>query len=118
MKKIYTENSMILEASLTNLFNHMQVHTKFVQAFREDFNVDKDFIKAAPHHTFLWMVRRNGTQLVDLTEVHTSSDLKNTALYWHWENTREKQVYLVSLSGVKRLYTKSVDKLFQEGYKA
>lgn len=90
MKKIYTENSMIL----------------------------KDFIKAAPHHTFLWMVRRNGTQLVDLTEVHTSSDLKNTALYWHWENTREKQVYLVSLSGVKRLYAKSVDKLFQEGYKA
>ena len=27
-------NTAILEASLTNLFNHMQVHTKFVQAFK------------------------------------------------------------------------------------
>lgn len=115
MLKVYTENPAILEASLYNLFVEMQVHVnKFVQAYQSDLEVDKQAIKAHPEHEFLWLIRRCGTQLVDLTELEASkASIEETALYWYWYNVREKQVYLVNLGGVKRLYKPTVEKLLK-----
>lgn len=113
------ENRMILAASLHNLFETMQpLVNKFVQAYKDDFEIDKNTISEKPHHTFLWLIRRNGTQLVDLTEMYTSGELQQTALFWHWQNTKEKRVYIVNIGSVKRLYAKSVERIFREGYKA
>ena len=116
MKAIYTESPAILAASLQNLFVTMQLHVdKFVEAYKSDFEVDKSTITADPDHEYLWLIRRCGTQLVDLTELQASKcSIEGTSLYWYWHNVEDKQVYLVSIGKVQRLYKNSVLKIFKK----
>ena len=51
-------------------FEEMQVKVdSFLIGYKSDFEIDKKTITEAPQDTFLWMLRKTGTQMVNLTEV-------------------------------------------------
>lgn len=51
-------------------FEEMQVKVEaFLIGYKSNFEIDKITIAEAPQDTFLWMLRKTGTQLVNLTEV-------------------------------------------------
>lgn len=51
-------------------FEEMQVKVdKFLRAYKQDFEVDKKAILEAPEDTYLWMLRKTGTQLVSLDDI-------------------------------------------------
>lgn len=64
-------------------FEEMQEKVdKFLIGYKADFDIDKKSITEAPEATFLWMLRKTGTQLVNLTEVQNGEyKITETSLY-------------------------------------
>ena len=93
-------------------FTEMQAKVdKFLRAYKQDFEVDKESILEAPDDTFLWMLRETGTQLVNLTEVKNGKyKITDTALYYFYQQGTPYQMYIVNANGLKRLYKNSIVK--------
>ena len=95
-------------------FEEMQVKVDaFMIGYKSDFEIDKKAIAEAPQDTFLWMLRKTGTQLVNLTEVENGKyKITDTALYYFYRQGRPCQMYIVNASKLKRLTRKSIIKYF------
>jgi hypothetical protein len=93
-------------------FTEMQAKVdKFLRAYKQDFEVDKESILEAPDDTFLWMLRETGTQLVNLTEVKNGKyKITDTALYYFYQQGTPYQMYIVNANGLKRLYKNGIVK--------
>lgn len=84
----------------------------FLIEYKEDFEVDKKAITEAPQDTFLWMLRKTGTQLVNLTEVEKGEyKITDTALYFFYRQGIAYQMYIVNAGKLKRLTKKSIEKI-------
>ena len=83
----------------------------FLIGYKSDFEIDKKTISEAPQDTYLWMLRKTGTQLVNLTEVESGEyKITETSLYYFYQLGRPCQMYLVSADKLKRLYKKGIEK--------
>lgn len=89
-------------------FKEMQVKVDaFLIAYKSDFEIDKKTIAEAPQDTFLWMLRKTGTQLVNLTEVANGEyKITDTALYYFYQQGRSCQMYIANAGKLKRLTKK------------
>lgn len=94
-------------------FKEMQVKVEaFLIGYKSDFEFDKKTITEAPQDTFLWMLRKTGTQLVNLTEVENGEyKITDTALYYFYRQGRSCQMYIVNANKLKRLARKDVEKI-------
>lgn len=94
-------------------FEEMQVKVDaFLIGYKSDFEIDKKAITEAPQDTFLWMLRKTGTQLVNLTEVENGEyKITDTALYYFYQQDRPFQMYIVNARKLKRLSKKSIEKI-------
>lgn len=90
-------------------FEEMQAKIDaFLIGYKEDFEIDKKAITEAPEDTYLWMLRKTGTQLVNLTEVEKGEyKITDTALYYFYRQGRTCQIYIVNTDKLKRM-TKTV----------
>lgn len=95
-------------------FEEMQAKVdSFLIGYKEDFEIDKKTISKAPQDTFLWMLRKTGTQLVNLTEVEKGKyKITDTALYYFYQQGRPYEIYIVNADKLKRLMKKGVEKYF------
>lgn len=93
-------------------FEEMQVKVDaFLIGYKSDFEIDKKFITEAPEATFLWMLRKNGTQLVNLTTLKKGEfKITDTALYYFYQMGRPCQMYVVNANKLKRLTKKGIEK--------
>lgn len=93
-------------------FEEMQAKVDaFLIGYKEDFEVDKKAITEAPQDTFLWMLRKTGTQLVNLTEVAKGEyKITDTALYFFYRQGIVYQLYVVNAGKLKRLTKKALKK--------
>ena len=89
-------------------FEEMQVKVDaFLIGYKENFEVDKKIITEAPNDTYLWMLRKTGTQLVNLTEVERGKyRITDTPLYYFYQQGRPCQMYIVNAGKLKRLLKK------------
>lgn len=96
-------------------FEEMQAKVDaFLIGYKEDFEIDKKAISEAPQNTFLWMLRKTGTQLVNLTEVAKGEyKITDTALYYFYQQGRPYQMYIVNAGKLKRLMTKGIEKILK-----
>lgn len=64
-------------------FEEMQVKVgALLIGYKEDFEFDKKTSSKAPQDTYLWMLRKMGTQLVNLIEVEKGEyKITDTTLY-------------------------------------
>ena len=63
-------------------FNEMQSKVdRFLQAYKQDFEIDKKTITEAPEDTYLWMLRETGTELVNLMKLKAESIKSMKRLY-------------------------------------
>lgn len=94
-------------------FEEMQAKVDaFLIGYKEDFEVDKKAITEAPQDTFLWMLRKTGTQLVNLTEVEKGEyKITDTALYFFYRQGITYQMYIVNADKLKRLTKKGIEKI-------
>lgn len=84
----------------------------FLIGYKEDFEVDKKIITEASEDTFLWMLRKTGTQLVNLTEVAKGEyKITDTALYFFYRQGIHYQMYIVNAGKLKRLTKKGIEKI-------
>lgn len=92
-------------------FEEMQEKVdKFLIVYKQDFEVDKKAILDEPDGIFLWMLRKTGTQLVNLTKVKNGEcKITDTALFYFYEIGVPCQLYLVSADRLKRLRKQFVD---------
>lgn len=97
-------------------FEEMQAKVnKFLIGYKADFDIDKKSISEAPEATFLWMLRKTGTQLVNLTEVQNGEyKIKETSLYHFYKMGVPCQLYLVSADRLKRLTKNSIIRYFNK----
>lgn len=97
-------------------FEEMQEKVnKFLIAYKADFDIDKKSISEAPEATFLWMLRKTGTQLVNLTEVQNGEyKITETSLYHFYKMGVPCQLYLVSADRLKRLTKNSIIRYFNK----
>lgn len=97
-------------------FEEMQVKVDaFMIGYKSDFEIDKKTIAGTPEDTFLWMLRKTGTQLINLTEVKNGEyKLTDTALYYFYKQGRPCQIYIVNVGKLKRLTKKSIDKILNQ----
>ena len=93
-------------------FEEMQVKVEaFLIGYKEDFEIDKKAIMEAPQDTYLWMLLKTGTQLVNLTEVEKGEyKITDTALYYFYRLGRPYQIYIVNADKLKRLTRKGIEK--------
>lgn len=93
-------------------FEEMQVKVDaFLIGYKSDFEIDKKAITEAPQDTFLWMLRKTGTQLVNLTEVENGKyKITDTALYYFYQQGRPCQMYIVNVGKLKKLTKKDIGK--------
>lgn len=79
-------------------FEEMQVKVDaFLIGYKSDFEIDKKTIIKAPQDTFLWMLRKTGTQLVNLTEVEKGEyKITDTALYFFY---RQGTLFCILVKG-------------------
>lgn len=96
-------------------FEEMQIKVNdFLKAYQSDFEVDKKTITAASDDTYLWMLRKTGTQLVNLTEIKSGEyKITETALYYFYQLGRPCQIYIVNANRLKRLYRQGISKYLQ-----
>lgn len=94
-------------------FEEMQVKVDaFLIGYKSDFEIDKKTIREAPQDTFMWMLRKTGTQLVNLTKVEDGEyKITDTALYYFYQQGRTCQMYIVNARKLKRLSKKSIEKI-------
>lgn len=94
-------------------FEEMQIKVDaFLTGYKSDFEIDKKTILEAPQDTYLWMLRKTGTQLVDLTEVKNGEyRITETALYYFYQLGRPCQMYLVNANKLKRLTKNGIEKI-------
>ena len=94
-------------------FEEMQAKGEsFLIGYKEDFEIDKKTIREAPQDTFLWMLRKTGTQLVNLTEVANGEyKIIDTALYYFYQQGIPCQMYIVNAGKLKRLTKKGIEKI-------
>lgn len=94
-------------------FEEMQAKVDtFLIGYKEDFEVDKKAITETPDDTYLWMLRKTGTQLVNLTEVENGKyKITDTALYYFYQQGIPCQMYIVNARKLKRLSKKSIEKI-------
>lgn len=97
-------------------FEEMQAKVDaFLIGYKSDFEIDKKAITEASEDTFLWMLRKTGTQLVNLTEVERGKyKITDTALYYFYQQGRPCQMYIVNAGKLKRLIKKSIDKILNQ----
>ena len=95
-------------------FEEMQLKVDaFLIGYKSDFEIDKKTITEAPEDTFLWMLRKTGTQLVNFTEVERGEyRITDTALYYFYQQGRLCQMYIVNGGKLKRLTRKGIEKYF------
>lgn len=96
-------------------FEKMQAKVDaFLIGYKEDFKVDKKAITEAPQDTYLWMLRKTGTQLVNLTEVEKGEyKITDTALYFFYRQGIAYQMYIVNAGKLKRLTKKGIEKILR-----
>ena len=94
-------------------FEKMQVKVDaFLIGYKEDFEIDKKAIMEAPQDTYLWMLRKTGTQLVNLAEVERCKyKITDTALYYFYQQGRPYQIYIVNTEKLKWMTKKGVEKI-------
>lgn len=94
-------------------FEEMQAKVDaFLIGYKEDFEIDKKTITEASEDTFLWMLRKTGTQLVNLTEVEKGEyKITDTALYFFYRQGITYQMYIVNADKLKRLTKKGIEKI-------
>lgn len=94
-------------------FEEMQVKVdSFLIGYKSDFEIDKKTITEAPQDTFLWMLRKTGTQMVNLTEVENGEyKITDTALYYFYQQGRHCQMYIVNVGKLKRLDKKEIENI-------
>lgn len=97
-------------------FEEMQVKVdKFLVAYKQDFYVDKESILEAPEATYLWMLRKTGTQLVNLDEIKNGkSKMTETSLYHFYKIGVPCQVYLVSKDKFKCLARLNMERYLKD----
>ena len=97
-------------------FEEMQTKVDaFLIGYKEDFEIDKKTISKAPQDTYLWMLRKTGTQLVNLTEVQNGEyKITETSLYHFYKMGVPCQLYLVSADRLKRLTKNSIIRYFNK----
>ena len=84
----------------------------FLIGYKSDFEIDKKAIAEAPQATFLWMLRKTGTQLVNLTEVERGEyKITDTALYFFYRQGILFQMYIVNAGKLKQLTKKGIEKI-------
>lgn len=84
----------------------------FLIGYKEDFEIDKKAITEAPDDTYLWMLRKTGTQLVNLTEIEKGEyKITDTALYFFYQQGIAYQMYIVNAGKLKRLTKKGIEKI-------
>lgn len=84
----------------------------FLIGYKSDFEIDKKTITEAPQDTFLWMLRKTGTQLVNLTEVKRGKyRITDTPLYYFYQQGIPCQMYIVNAVKLKRLDKKEIEKI-------
>lgn len=92
-------------------FEEMQAKVnKFLIGYKHDFDIDKETIMNAPDSTYLWMLRKTGTQLVNLDDIKNGElKMTETYLYHFYEMGVQCQLYLVSQKSLKRLTKKKAE---------
>lgn len=94
-------------------FEEMQAKVNaFLIGYKEDFAVDKKSHCGSATGTYLWMLRKTGTQLVNLNEVAKGKyKITDTALYFFYQQGIAYQMYIVDANKLKRLYKKGIEKI-------
>lgn len=94
-------------------FEEMQAKVNaFLIGYKEDFEVDKKAITEAPQDTYLWMLRKTGTQLVNLTEIAKGEyKIIDTALYFFYRQGIAYQMYIINAGKLKRLTKKGIENI-------
>ncbi len=61
------------------------------------------------------MLRKIGTQLVNITEIEKGEyKITETALYYFYQQGRHCQMYIVNVEKLKRLTKRSIDKILNQ----
>ena len=99
------DNRVNIKFESVNLFEAMggivEAHTR---AYREDFDVDKDILRAAaegPSRAFLWLARHMGTWLLDERNIFLKATRESNTFRFYREQTREPIIlFAVEVTGL------------------
>lgn len=102
-----------------SLFEKMERRTKQMQAYKEDFEIDKKTIQYGKESLYYWFVRKNGTILVKNTDMEENLTALNIMNFYIDEksvklyqiNTINEEIKKLTKEYIRQLIKENLEKI-------